>query len=47
MTLWEIFCETGRIDDYLTYRREECRSDDTDRERSVCYASDNERSGFA
>lgn len=50
MSFWEIFCKTGKIDDYLSYRMEEMQQTDenTDNtERAECYASYNERSGSA
>lgn len=48
MTLWEIFCSTGKVQDYLSYRREVAETEDKEeRERSGCYASYNERSGPA
>ncbi len=47
MTLWEIFCKTGKIDDYLNYRREFSIASDESIERSACYAAFNEGSGSA
>lgn len=47
MTLWEVFCKTGKIDDYLSYRRHSDIAEDKDIERSACYAAFNERSGSA
>lgn len=45
MTLWEVFCKTGKIDDYLNYRREFFTDSDDNIERSACYAAFDERSG--
>ncbi len=47
MTLWEIFCRTGKIDDYLSYRKELSIVPDENIERSECYAAFDEGSGSA
>ena len=43
MTLWEIFCSTGKVDDYLSYRRETAGTE----EKEESYASYNKGSGPA
>lgn len=45
LTLWEIFCKTGKVDDYLNYRREFSIAADENTERSACYAAFDERPG--
>lgn len=44
ITLWEKFCLTGRIEDYLLYRKE--TGSDMTMKGSVHYASDVERDCF-
>ncbi len=45
MTPWEIFCSTGKIEDYLNYRQ--FTADEDHKERSAFYADHHERSGSA
>lgn len=44
ITLWERFCMTGKIEDYLLYRQE--ASADMIKKGSVHYASDVEGNSF-
>lgn len=47
MTLWEIFCSSGKVDDYLSYRRETDTTYKTDKteKKEESYASYSNGSG--